>query len=228
MPTLASSLIDGNAGRWLWLVLLHSLWLGMFVASAVALTLRARSRLSHATRHAVLVVSILLAAAGPLALASLQAALPARMPAGESYAAELTIQLGPGTSGEEGPRTPHLQAGPATPGNTGARPSIDLARIAGIFDRAIPLALGLVNRGRGLVRRPCPGIAQPQPAPARGRNGLVASHRSGEPAVAAAPAPRHPEDYRPPSACGAFPLRRLTAGGADPRPMVTGSNPSGG
>jgi hypothetical protein len=80
-------MIDENAGRLLWLVPLHSLWLGLFVASAVAVAFRARSRLSHAPRHAVLVMATLLVAAGPIADGVLHAAFLARMPVSESAAA---------------------------------------------------------------------------------------------------------------------------------------------
>ncbi len=72
MPTFAAQAFGGLIGRLVWLGLLHSLWIGLVVASGTALILRFGSRLSHQARHAILAVAMIVVASGPGAVALAQ------------------------------------------------------------------------------------------------------------------------------------------------------------
>ncbi len=61
-----------------WLALIHSLWIGLLVAAAAALITQSAPRVSHRARHAILVVAMLLAALGPVAMTAWQYLGPAR------------------------------------------------------------------------------------------------------------------------------------------------------
>src|SRR5215472_11052397 len=81
MPGFAVEALHGLTGRLVWLGLLNSLWIGLFVASLVALVFHAGPRLTHQLRHAVLVIALLLVALGPVGVTVLQqvgASRPAR------------------------------------------------------------------------------------------------------------------------------------------------------
>jgi beta-lactamase regulating signal transducer with metallopeptidase domain len=54
------------SGRLVCLGLLHSLWIGLFVASVVALAFQVRPSLSHESRHWVVLAALLLVATGPV------------------------------------------------------------------------------------------------------------------------------------------------------------------
>jgi Zn-dependent protease with chaperone function len=69
MPTFALDALGALTGRLTWLALIHSLWIGLLVASVGALILQTFSRLSHGMRHTILAVAMLIAAMGPVAAA---------------------------------------------------------------------------------------------------------------------------------------------------------------
>ncbi|WP_422924376.1 M56 family metallopeptidase [Singulisphaera sp. PoT] len=77
MPSLAPEAFQGLSARLLWLALLHGLWIGAAVASAVALIVQGRAGLSHRTRHAILLGSLAFVAIAPILLAGWQVASPA-------------------------------------------------------------------------------------------------------------------------------------------------------
>ena len=77
MPSLAPEAFQGLSARLLWLALLHGLWIGAAVASAVALIVQGRAGLSHRTRHAILLGSLAFVAIAPILVAGWQVASPA-------------------------------------------------------------------------------------------------------------------------------------------------------
>ena len=78
MPTHAIAAVAGLTGRLHWLGLIHSLWIGLGVASGAALILQAGPRVSHRARHAILVVALLVVAVGPVAVAAAQILIGSR------------------------------------------------------------------------------------------------------------------------------------------------------
>jgi beta-lactamase regulating signal transducer with metallopeptidase domain len=75
MAGIALEAVDGASGRLVMLVLLHSLWISLVVASHVALVFPMCPRLSHQTRHLILLVALLLVAMGPVIAAPVHRAL---------------------------------------------------------------------------------------------------------------------------------------------------------
>jgi beta-lactamase regulating signal transducer with metallopeptidase domain len=78
MQTIGFKAFQGVSGRLVGLGLLHSLWMGLFVASVVALALQAFSRLSHQTRHFILLMALFLVATAPVVATLLHHALASR------------------------------------------------------------------------------------------------------------------------------------------------------
>ena len=66
MQTISFEAFQGVSGRLVCLGLLHSLWIGLFVASVVALAFQVRPSLSHESRHWVVLAALLLVATGPV------------------------------------------------------------------------------------------------------------------------------------------------------------------
>jgi bla regulator protein blaR1 len=78
MAGIALEAVDGGSARLVLLVLLHSLWIGIVVASIVALVFPLCPRLSHQTRHRVLLVALLLVAIAPAVVTPVHLALARR------------------------------------------------------------------------------------------------------------------------------------------------------
>ncbi|MFO0890029.1 MAG: M56 family metallopeptidase [Isosphaeraceae bacterium] len=69
MQPIAAQASCGLNAEFIWLSLLHSVWIGLAAAGCVALVLQGRRTLSHRFRHAILLVCLSLVACGPPALA---------------------------------------------------------------------------------------------------------------------------------------------------------------
>jgi hypothetical protein len=78
MQAIGFEAFQGVSGRLVGLGLLHSLWIGLFVASVVALALQAFPRLSHQARHFILLAALLLVATGPVVATLLHHTLASR------------------------------------------------------------------------------------------------------------------------------------------------------
>jgi beta-lactamase regulating signal transducer with metallopeptidase domain len=78
MAGIALEAVDGGSGRLVLLVLLHSLWIGIVVASTVALVFPLCPRLSHQARYLMLVVALTLVTVGPAVVTSLNRGLAYR------------------------------------------------------------------------------------------------------------------------------------------------------
>ncbi len=68
MPAIALEAFGGLIGHWIWLSLIHSLWIGLLAAAAAALITQSAPRVSHQARHAILSAAMLVAALGPVAM----------------------------------------------------------------------------------------------------------------------------------------------------------------
>ena len=65
MPSLALEAFASVTGRLIWLALLHSLWIGLFVA-AIAWVFQFGQRLSHQARHTISLAALVVVAVGPV------------------------------------------------------------------------------------------------------------------------------------------------------------------
>ena len=75
MQTLSLEALQGLSGRLFVLGLLHSLWIGLCVASMVALVFQIRPRLSHRSRHLLLLLAFFFVPAAPLVVVPIHHAL---------------------------------------------------------------------------------------------------------------------------------------------------------
>jgi beta-lactamase regulating signal transducer with metallopeptidase domain len=66
MPTISLEAFEGLGGRLVGLGLVHSIWLGLLVASLVALAFQVRPEMSHTSRHRILLLALFLNAVGPV------------------------------------------------------------------------------------------------------------------------------------------------------------------
>ncbi len=73
MQTLATEATQGLIGSWVWLCLLHSLWIGLISFSMIALAFQLGWPKSHRTRHAVLAGGLCTVVLGPPAAVQAQA-----------------------------------------------------------------------------------------------------------------------------------------------------------
>ncbi len=81
MQAVAMDAFHELTARWIWLALLHSVWVGLVVAAVAAVILQASGRLSHRARHAILLVAGVLVILGPLVATILQDSNVVRTPA---------------------------------------------------------------------------------------------------------------------------------------------------
>ena len=98
MQAIGFEAFQGVTGRLVGLGLLHSLWIGLLVASLVALALQIRPRLSHQTRHRILLAALLLVATGPVLATLLHSSLASCPTRKTSPSEPIAIVSGSGTS----------------------------------------------------------------------------------------------------------------------------------
>jgi BlaR1 peptidase M56 len=95
--------------RCIWLSLLHSVWIGLLSASICALITQAAARLSHQTRHAILLGALALAITGPGIVTILQQAIFVQAPAELATAWKVTAGTRPGEEPSKKPGTVHTK-----------------------------------------------------------------------------------------------------------------------
>jgi Zn-dependent protease with chaperone function len=137
VPTPAIEAIRELSGRWLWLALLHSLWIGLAAAALVALAFHVCRRLSHRSRHAILLGALGMVAVGPTGLVAVQ--WLGRRPAGDvltSSAPPIVIPYAHSTIKLQAPHT-----APATLRSDGDPPGAPLVpSLNQLLDRVVTLA----------------------------------------------------------------------------------------
>jgi hypothetical protein len=141
MPAFAPEAFDGLIGRLLWLALVHSLWIGLLTASAVALIFQFASRLSHRARHAILAVAMLVVAWGPGAVAIVQHLAFSRAAEVGSPGDETTLEViagGPADGGSNPGVSPTKQQ-PVV----GLIPARGSQLLSGAFSRAVAVLVRL-------------------------------------------------------------------------------------
>jgi beta-lactamase regulating signal transducer with metallopeptidase domain len=99
MQTIGFEAFQGVSGRLVGLGLLHSLWIGLFVASVVALALQVRPRLSHQARYRILLAAFLVVATGPFGATFLHRSLASHPTRNAPPSTNNTIVSGSAKSG---------------------------------------------------------------------------------------------------------------------------------
>jgi beta-lactamase regulating signal transducer with metallopeptidase domain len=147
MPTSAAEAFGGLTGRLVWLGLLHSLWIGLVVASGMALILRLGSRLSHRARYAILAVAMVVVASGPGAVVVAQYVASCRAVGGPSGENTGVVVIAGDPAVEEsrpgaGPVKEHRASG-ALPARGVAQLVRSLVRVVAVVVRLRPVAIAV-------------------------------------------------------------------------------------
>jgi hypothetical protein len=135
MPTSALEAFGGLTGRLVWLGLLHSVWIGLLVGSGVALIFQIGPRITHGARHAILLVAMLIASAGPIAMAIAQhlSSSPTERGAAEIAGTLLSFRV---EARGEAPSS-RSDASASRPALAVGRPGSRFASVAGILARVV-------------------------------------------------------------------------------------------
>jgi beta-lactamase regulating signal transducer with metallopeptidase domain len=96
MQAIAIESLQSLSGRLIGLGLLHSLWISLCAASAVALWFQLRPYLSHQSRHRILVTALLLVAAAPIFVTALASALASPRSGNALTSAVIRVRAGAG------------------------------------------------------------------------------------------------------------------------------------
>jgi beta-lactamase regulating signal transducer with metallopeptidase domain len=100
MQDIAIESLRSLSGRLIGLGLMHSLWISLCAASAVALGFQLRPYLSHQSRYRILVTALLLVAAAPILVTALDRACASRGLGTALTTAVITVRAGMGESDE--------------------------------------------------------------------------------------------------------------------------------
>jgi hypothetical protein len=103
MQAIAIESLQSLIGRLIGLGLMHGLWISLCIASAVALWFQIRPRLSHQSRHRILVIALLLVAAAPIVVAGLHHFIASRRMSNAMTSSMITVHVSTGELDEARP-----------------------------------------------------------------------------------------------------------------------------
>ncbi len=133
MPTSALEAFGGLTGRLIGLGLIHSLWIGLLIAAGVALIFQMAPQMTHRVRHATLIVAMLVAATGPIAMATAQHLTCTRLERREAPLIGAVLVS----------RAEEVRDGPSGPSDAPPRPA---EPHAGRRSPRFPVAAGIIAR----------------------------------------------------------------------------------
>jgi beta-lactamase regulating signal transducer with metallopeptidase domain len=100
MQAIGFEAFQGVSGRLVGVGLIHSLWIGLLVASVVALALDVRPRLSHQSRYMMVLVALVLVAIAPFVVTPLHYSLWARTTWSQEQREVITVISGSSRAGK--------------------------------------------------------------------------------------------------------------------------------